>query len=442
MQGDGNVFKDKTLPPMLHAILGGKSCVISGLELGLGTGLNASVSAGEAIIQGFHVKIDASLSVAIAASTTQYVYLRLSRDGLNNVAGAALVTYASEQSNKDDKLLLGTATAGTSSITGVADMRVFNGVAAAWRHAGSTTIVPELTLGSPGGLGRYGGFILTGWAASPNAYMQKGLAAIPAAPVSISATLTATGGIFWGDIVSWADDGLRQVYASVNSSKLYIAVIKVDVTTMTPTTQVNNVADTVTITSIQHMKAVAGGSYLRIITALTEQSGPTPRLVLQYTTSSGTTLTKSTLTPGATINKVAPVLIDDVVYCLCEMAGSVVLRKTNAGGTTWNTGYSAIVSNTRWYDINAVAIGQKIYVVYRTAADSERLMIATIDINGNVIDGPVCLGYAVGTLSGGKYTYMVADTIQVGNKATNEITILNWRSSNYPKAELLCFQQV
>jgi hypothetical protein len=91
--------------------------IVSGLDLGVpGSGLSPTISDGTAWIAGYVVSIDTeTLTVANNATTT--VYLGLVRDGNDNVTSATLATTAH---TSGDYVVLGTVTAASGDITGVA----------------------------------------------------------------------------------------------------------------------------------------------------------------------------------------------------------------------------------------------------------------------------------------------------------------------------------
>jgi hypothetical protein len=91
--------------------------IVSGLDLGVpGSGLSPTISDGTAWIAGYVVSIDTeTLTVADNATTT--VYLGLVRDGNDNVTSATLATTAH---TSGDYVVLGTVTAASGDITGVA----------------------------------------------------------------------------------------------------------------------------------------------------------------------------------------------------------------------------------------------------------------------------------------------------------------------------------
>lgn len=97
-----------------------RNWIISGMSLSAGTGLNVAVSAGSAWIAGYYVEWDAAAEQAVTASNTNYVYVELSRDGNGNVTGVAFVVNTTGTPPSGDHIVLGTATADGSSVTGTA----------------------------------------------------------------------------------------------------------------------------------------------------------------------------------------------------------------------------------------------------------------------------------------------------------------------------------
>lgn len=70
----------------------GGNYVPSGFTVASTSGLNVTLAAGRAMIAGRNVAIDTTSVVAVANSTTTYIYLQATLDGLGNMTGAAFVT--------------------------------------------------------------------------------------------------------------------------------------------------------------------------------------------------------------------------------------------------------------------------------------------------------------------------------------------------------------
>ncbi|HHW14387.1 MAG TPA: hypothetical protein GXX28_05575, partial [Firmicutes bacterium] len=84
--------------------------------------LTLSVAAGTAFIEGYRVEIDTATNVTCVASSTNYIFLKLTRDASQKVTGASIVAQASS-TPPADSVLLATAVAGASSISSTSDKR-------------------------------------------------------------------------------------------------------------------------------------------------------------------------------------------------------------------------------------------------------------------------------------------------------------------------------
>jgi len=89
-----------------------------------GSGLTLDIASGEAIIDGYFVSSDATDSIALSASATNYVFLTLPQDGLLNVLTPVLSANTTGASPSVPFVLLCTAVTDGSSITSITDRRV------------------------------------------------------------------------------------------------------------------------------------------------------------------------------------------------------------------------------------------------------------------------------------------------------------------------------
>lgn len=86
---------------------------VNGYALSAGSGLNADISAGTCFVNGYQVVSNATQSVAVTASQTNYLYLN--DDGT--------ITVNTTGTQPADSLFLGTATADGSGVTSVSHIR-------------------------------------------------------------------------------------------------------------------------------------------------------------------------------------------------------------------------------------------------------------------------------------------------------------------------------
>ena len=128
--GAGKIITESNLVSWLKPILGG-SVVVNGFTVPASSAtLNLDVAAGEALISGYRVVIDAATTLAMTASTTNYIYLKLTRDASNNVTGATFEVNATGIAPADS-VKIAKATTSASAVTGTADARIVSLGAAA-----------------------------------------------------------------------------------------------------------------------------------------------------------------------------------------------------------------------------------------------------------------------------------------------------------------------
>lgn len=130
--------------------------------------LSISVALGTAYLEGRHITIPAATSVTATASNTNYVWLKLTRDGSNLVTGASLQVTTSSTSPADSTPIA-ILTAGGSTVTATTDVRILPTTITALT-SGTTWTVPagirrvsvEVFGASGGGGGGGGGGVTTG----------------------------------------------------------------------------------------------------------------------------------------------------------------------------------------------------------------------------------------------------------------------------------------
>jgi hypothetical protein len=115
--GEKHLEKDATLAVKLAS---SRPWIVSGLALSNGSGLNASIGAGLAWIDGYVIEIDAAEPATCAASDTNHIFLELAVDGNDLVTGLNIVVNTSGTAPSGPHVKLGTATTDGSSVTGTA----------------------------------------------------------------------------------------------------------------------------------------------------------------------------------------------------------------------------------------------------------------------------------------------------------------------------------
>jgi len=92
--------------------------VITGIGLTDGGSLNVTVAVGECRINGIHVEITVAESKSLSASSTNHIYIQLSRDSSSEVQSASIVSNTTGTA-PTDSIKLGTVTTGASSISSI-----------------------------------------------------------------------------------------------------------------------------------------------------------------------------------------------------------------------------------------------------------------------------------------------------------------------------------
>lgn len=115
--GERHLEQDSALAVKLAS---SRPWIVSGLTLANGTGLNASIVAGLAWINGYVVELDAAEPAACAASQTNHIWLELAIDGNDLVTGLNVVVNTTGTPPSGPNVKLGTATTDGSAVTGTA----------------------------------------------------------------------------------------------------------------------------------------------------------------------------------------------------------------------------------------------------------------------------------------------------------------------------------
>lgn len=119
--GDGNKLRENAMSPWRVGL--DRNYVITGFGAPLSSAnLDISIPAGEAMISGYRVVIPGSTTVTCAASTTNYIFLKLTRDGSNKVNAA--VFERNTGVDPSESVLICTAITSGSAITDTVDARV------------------------------------------------------------------------------------------------------------------------------------------------------------------------------------------------------------------------------------------------------------------------------------------------------------------------------
>ena len=106
------------------AVFAGNNYSLTGLTVpGTSGTLNINVALGTAYLAGRHITIPAATTVTATASTTNFVFLKLTRDGSNLVTGAAFEVNVSG-TPPADSTPIATLTAGATTITATSDLRI------------------------------------------------------------------------------------------------------------------------------------------------------------------------------------------------------------------------------------------------------------------------------------------------------------------------------
>lgn len=126
--GGGKVLTEANLAYWLKQLLG-QNFVLSGFTVPASSAdLTLSVALGEAMIGGYRVVKDAAENVTCAASATNHIYLKLTRDASQNVTGAVFEVNTTGTAPADS-VKIATAVAGVSSISSTTDARQLRAMA-------------------------------------------------------------------------------------------------------------------------------------------------------------------------------------------------------------------------------------------------------------------------------------------------------------------------
>lgn len=120
--GNGAKFSEPNVAAMIKA-LHGENYIVSGFTVPTSDpDLVIPVAAGEAIISGYRVVIDTSTNVTCTANATNHVFLKLTKDGLGNVTGAAFEVNTTGTAPADSAKIC-TAVTDADNVTSTTDAR-------------------------------------------------------------------------------------------------------------------------------------------------------------------------------------------------------------------------------------------------------------------------------------------------------------------------------
>ncbi len=120
--GAGKVITESNLTSWIKTLVA-QNFVVSGFTVpASSTTLNLDVAAGEAILSGYRVVIDAATTVTCTASATNHIYLQLTRDASNNVTEATFAVNTTGTAPADS-VKIATAVADATSIISTTDAR-------------------------------------------------------------------------------------------------------------------------------------------------------------------------------------------------------------------------------------------------------------------------------------------------------------------------------
>lgn len=103
-----------------------KDYVRSGFTVTIGAGLNVSVAAGEAYVNGTYIERNVSSSLAVAANSTLYVYAAYDDATQNTVVLGTTTTAPTTETGwtaNPERILLAQVVTGASTVTSVSDKR-------------------------------------------------------------------------------------------------------------------------------------------------------------------------------------------------------------------------------------------------------------------------------------------------------------------------------
>jgi hypothetical protein len=121
--GDGVNTLEKYAAPWRLGVE--RNYVISGFAIPASSGtLDIAIPLGKAMISGYYISVPGSTTVTCAASTTNHIFLKLTRDGSNNVAAAKFEVNTTGTAPADS-VKIATAITSGAAVTSTADKRVF-----------------------------------------------------------------------------------------------------------------------------------------------------------------------------------------------------------------------------------------------------------------------------------------------------------------------------
>jgi len=108
----------------IKALLSDKNFVKSGLVVSPGTGLSVNITAGSCVVGGVYITFNAS-TLSVPASSTVNIVVELQVDANNKPTGAVIKHVTTTPFPYELQLWLATVTTSSTSVTSVADRRVF-----------------------------------------------------------------------------------------------------------------------------------------------------------------------------------------------------------------------------------------------------------------------------------------------------------------------------
>ena len=118
---DGKKHRESMIARLLQQFREG-NFVVEGLEVTAGTGLDVNIAIGECNIDGRRIVINTARTHTLADNTTNYVYLQLSFDALNNVNGVNVVSNTTGTA-PNSSVYLSNVTTSTGAIDTIVDTR-------------------------------------------------------------------------------------------------------------------------------------------------------------------------------------------------------------------------------------------------------------------------------------------------------------------------------
>lgn len=108
----GDAITQAAFSGLADAIACDSGFVVSGYSISDGGGLDATVAAGEAFVNGFHIEDDASTTVALTDASTNYIWLEPDGTFTDNTTGT----------NPGNAILLGTVVTSGGSISSISHL--------------------------------------------------------------------------------------------------------------------------------------------------------------------------------------------------------------------------------------------------------------------------------------------------------------------------------